>query len=129
MSALEALPDPVDHIEDLELRALLSLEIAYSTQAICLGYRARRQLSQYLRSQVLTEAMSKVSMSSLRALIIIAFLDYGDDNIPSTFSLLSVCRRTCEHLGLFRKLLNQIETVSPAQVGPPQLTRQATRPM
>jgi Fungal Zn(2)-Cys(6) binuclear cluster domain len=117
--ALQALPVPVDHIEDIELRALLSLEIAYSTQAICLGYHGRRRLSQYLRSQVLTEAFSKASMSSLRALIIIAFLDYGDDNIPSTFSLLSVCRRTCEHLGLFQRLLNQIEMASPAQVGPP----------
>ena len=117
--SLEALPDPVDYIEDIELRALLSLEIAYSTQAICLGYHGRARLSQHLRSQVLTEAMSNVSISSLRAMIIIAFLDYGNDNIPSTFSLLSVCRRTCEHLGLFRKLLSQIEAESPARVGPP----------
>jgi hypothetical protein len=118
-SALEALPDPVDQIEDIELRALLSLEIAYSSQAICLGYHGRRRLSLYLRSQVLTEAMSNVSMSSVRALIIIAFLDYGNDNIPSTFSLLSVCRRKCEHLGLFQRLLRQIEAALPAQVGPP----------
>ncbi len=118
-TALEALPTPVDHVEDIELRALLALEIAYSTQAICLGYHGRKRLSQHLRGQVLTEAMSNVSISSLRALIIIAFLDYGDDNIPSVMSLLSVCRRTCEHLGLFRKLLNQIEAESPAQVGPP----------
>ena len=118
-SALENLPSPLDHIEDIELRALVSLEISYSTQAIVLGYRGRRRLSDYLRSQVLTEAMSNVRMSSLRALIIIAFLDYGNDNIPSTMSLLSVCRRTCEHLGLFRKLLSQIEAESPAQIGPP----------
>ena len=118
-TALEALPTPVDYIEDIELRALLALEIAYSTQAIILGYHGRRRLSQHLRAQVLTEAMSNVSISSLRALIIIAFLDYGDDNIPSVMSLLSVCRRTCEHLGLFRKLLTQIEAESPAQVGPP----------
>ena len=117
--ALAALPTPVSHIEDIELRALLSLGISYSTQAITLGYEGRRRLSQYLRSQVLTEALSTVSMSSVRALIIIAFLDYGTDNIPSTFGLLSVCRRTCEHLGLFRKLLSQIQMASPAQIGPP----------
>jgi hypothetical protein len=116
---LEMLPDPIDYVECIELRALLALEIGYSTQAISLGYRGRQRLSQYLRSQVLSEAMSKASMSSIRALLVIALLDYGNDNISSTFSLLSVCRRTCEHLGLFRRLLSQLSTTNPTQVGPP----------
>lgn len=119
IEAVSNLPTPVDDIEDLELRAVLALELSYSTQAICLGYHGRRRLSQYLRSQVLAEAISQPSLSSVRALIIIGLMDYGTDNIASTSSLMSVCRRTCEHLGLFQKLLSQIEEESPAQVGPP----------
>lgn len=119
LSAVSALPTPVDYVEDIELRAVLALEISYSTQAICLGYHGRHRLSQYLRSEVLSEAMSSPSLSSLRALIIMALMDYGSDNLPSTFSLMSIARRTCENLGIFRKLLNQIEGESPAQVGPP----------
>jgi hypothetical protein len=119
MEALADLPTPIDYIEDLELRAVLALKLSYSTQAICLGYHGRRRLSQHLRSQVLAEAISQPSLSSVRALIITGLMDYGTDNIASTFSLMSVCRRTCEHLGLFQKLLNQIEGESPAQVGPP----------
>ncbi|ETN43660.1 uncharacterized protein HMPREF1541_02819 [Cyphellophora europaea CBS 101466] len=119
MDAAASLPTPVEYIEDIELRAVLALELSYSTQAICLGYHGRRRLSQYLRSQVLTEALSDASLGSVRALVIVGLMDYGADNIASTFSLLSVCRRTCEHLGLFKKLLSQIQGESPSQVGPP----------
>ena len=118
-AAIEDLPTPIDSIDDIELRAVVAIKLSYSSLAITLGYRGRHRLSQYLRSQVLTEAMSQPSLSSVRAMLIIAFLDYGNDMIPSTFSLLSVCRRTCEHLGLFPHLLQQMEQESPAQVGPP----------
>jgi hypothetical protein len=119
LEAASALQAPVEYIEDIELRAVLALEISYSTQALTLGYKGRRRLCQHLRGQVLSEAMSNVALSSVSALIIIAFMDYGDDNLSSTFSLLSVCRRTCEHLGLFRRLLSQIQETSPSMVGPP----------
>ncbi|RVX67985.1 hypothetical protein B0A52_08395 [Exophiala mesophila] len=117
--ALEALPSPMTHIDDVVLRAVISLQIAYSSQAICLGYHGRYRLSQYLRGQVLNEALSKASLSSLQALLVIAILDCGTDNIDSTFSLLSVCRRMCENIGLFRKLLDLMADQNPAQVGPP----------
>lgn len=110
---------PVTHIDDIVLRAMTALQISYSSQAICLGYHGRYRLSQYLRSQVLSEALSKAALSSLQSLLIIAILDYGADNIPSTFSLMSVCRRMCENIGLFRKLLSQMEHQSPTQIGPP----------
>lgn len=60
-------------------------------------------------------------MNSLQALLIIAILDYGSDDIPSTFSLLAICRRMCENIGTFRQLLNRIEGELPAQVGPPAM--------
>ncbi|KIX92364.1 uncharacterized protein Z520_11972 [Fonsecaea multimorphosa CBS 102226] len=119
--ALDALPLPLTHIDDVVLKAVIALQIAYSSQAICLGYNGRYRLSQYLRSQVVNEAFSKASLKSLQALLIIAILDYGSDNLPSTFSLLAVCRRMCENIGLFRKLLNQMQLQSPAQVGPPAI--------
>lgn len=118
-AALDALPDPLTHIDDVVLKAVIALQIAYSSQAIGFGYRGRHRLSQYLRSQVVNEAFSNPSLSSLQALLIIAILDYGSDNIPSTFSLLAVCRRMCENIGVFRKLQNQMELQSPAQIGPP----------
>lgn len=117
--ALHALPSPVSHIPDVVLRAVIALEIAYSSQAICLGYKGRRRLSLYLRSQVLVEAMAKPSLDSIQALFIIAILDYGSDDIPSTFSIMAMCRRMGEHIGTFRQLLKRIESQSPAQVGPP----------
>ncbi|KPI43234.1 uncharacterized protein AB675_7035 [Cyphellophora attinorum] len=117
--ALASLPDPVDAIDDIELRAVLALEISYSTQALSLGYHGRTRLSQYLRGDVVTEAMAHPSISSLRALQIMALMDYGSDNIPSTFSLMSICRRMCENLGMFEKLRAQLEARSPAQIGPP----------
>ncbi|KIX05509.1 uncharacterized protein Z518_06381 [Rhinocladiella mackenziei CBS 650.93] len=119
--ALEVLPMPLSHIDDVVLKAVIALEIAYSSQAIGLGYHGRHRLSRHLRSQVVDEAFSKPSLNSLQALLIIAILDYGADNIPSTFSLLSVCRRMCENIGLFRKLLNQMALQSPAQIGPPAI--------
>ncbi|KAK6385880.1 hypothetical protein LTS17_001452 [Exophiala oligosperma] len=118
-AALEDLPHPLTYIPDVVLKAVIALQVNYSSQAICLGYHGRLRLSQYLRSQVINEAFSKPSLTSLQALLIIAILDYGSDNIPSTFSLLSVCRRMCENIGLFRKLLNQMAMQSPAQIGPP----------
>jgi hypothetical protein len=117
--ALGDLKEPVEYIDDIELRAVISLQLQYSSQAIVLGYKGRIRLSQHLRSQVMAEAMATPSTSSVRALLIVAFLDYGNDNIPSVFNILSMCRRTAEHLGLFRQLLNQIEHESPGQVGPP----------
>ncbi|KAK5954606.1 hypothetical protein OHC33_004328 [Knufia fluminis] len=118
-SSLRALPNPVDHIPDVALRAVITLKITYSSPAIALGYRGRRRLSMHLRSQVLVEAMAKPSLGSIQALFIIALLDCGSDDIPSTFNIMSMCRRTGEHIGLFRQLLLRIESLSPAQVGPP----------
>ncbi|KAJ4518881.1 hypothetical protein HRR75_002556 [Exophiala dermatitidis] len=120
-NALDNLPLPLTHIDDLVLKAVLALQIKHSSQAICLGYHGRLRLSDHLRSQVINEAFSKACLSSLQALLIIAILDYGADNIPSTFSLLSVCRRMCENIGLFRKLLKQMEVENPAQIGPPAI--------
>jgi hypothetical protein len=120
-TALDALPVPLTHIDDVVLKAVIALQLAYSSQAICLGYHGRHRLSQYLRSQVINEAFSKASLKALQALLVVAILDYGSDNIPSTFSLMSVCRRICENIGLFRKLLNQMQTQSPTQVGPPAM--------
>ena len=120
--ALQEITEPVEYVEDIELRAVISLQIEHSTQAIVLGYWGRRRLSQHLRSQVMTEAMATPSLGSVRALFITAFLDYGNDNLPSVFNILSMCRRTAEHLGLFRRLLHQIEHESPSQVGPPSRT-------
>ncbi|OAP55493.1 hypothetical protein AYL99_10466 [Fonsecaea erecta] len=119
--ALDDLPLPLTHIDDVVLKAVIALQVAYSSQAICLGYNGRYRLSQYLRSQVMNEAFSKASLKSVQALLIIAILDYGSDNVPSTFSLLAVCRRMCENIGLFRKLLIQMQLQSPAQVGPPAI--------
>ena len=121
-SALQQLAEPVEFIDDLVLRAVVSLQISHSTQAIVLGYKGRHRISQHLRSSVMTEAMSSPSLNSIRALVIIAFLDYGNDNIPSVFNILSMCRRTAEHLGLFGQLLRTIESESPSQVGPPSRT-------
>lgn len=125
-AALEELPTPVTHIDDIVLRAMTALQLSYSSQAICLGYHGRFRLSQYLRSQVLNEALSKATLSSVQSLLVIAMLDYGADNIPSTFSLMSVCRRMCENIGLFRKLLSQMEHQSPTQIGPPALASNKT---
>lgn len=117
--ALQELPTPVTHIDDIVLRAMIALQLSYSSQAICLGYHGRYRLSRHLRSQVLNEGLSKATLSSVQALLIIAILDYGADNIPSTFSLMSVCRRMCENIGLFRRLLSQMQHQSPTQIGPP----------
>jgi hypothetical protein len=119
--ALDELPVPLTHIDDMVLKAVVALQVAYSSQAIILSYHGRYRLSQYLRAQVVEEAFSKPSSRSLQALLVVAILDYGSDNIPSTFSLMSVCRRICENIGLFRKLLNQMQKQSPAQVGPPAI--------
>jgi len=118
-TALADLPDPVDHIPDVVLRAVISMQIAYSSAAISLGYRGRRRLSLHLRSEVLSEALTNFTLSSLQALLVTAILDYGSDDISSTFSLMAVCRRKCEQLGLFRKLLSHIEDQNPSHVGPP----------
>lgn len=117
-ASLNALPDPVDHIPDIVLRALIALRLAYSSQAICLGYEGRRRLSLHLRSQVVMEAMSSPSLKSAQGLHIIALLDYGSDEIPSTFGIMAMARRMGESLGIFRQLLTRIETQSPTQVLP-----------
>jgi hypothetical protein len=117
--ALESLPSPINRIDDIVLRAVIALTVAYSSQAISLGYHGRRRLSLHLRSEVLVEALAKPTSTSLQALLIIAILDWGSDDISSTFSLLSVCRRICEQIGFFRRLMNQIELESPSKIGPP----------
>jgi len=65
------------------------------------------------------EALAKPSSTSLRALLIIAILNWGSDDISSTFSLLSVRRRICEQIGFFRQLINQIELQSLSSIGLP----------
>lgn len=117
-ASLNALPDPVDHIPDIVLRALIALRIAYCSRAIRLGYEGRRRLSLYLRSQVVMEAMGSPSLKSAQGLHIIALLDYGSDEIPSTFGIMAMARRMGESLGIFRQLLTRIETQSPTQVLP-----------
>ena len=117
--ALDSLPSPINRIDDIVLRAVIALTVAYSSQAISLGYHGRRRLSLHLRSEVLVEALAKPNSTSLQALLIIAILDWGSDDISSTFSLLSVCRRICEQIGFFRRLINQIELQSPSSIGPP----------
>lgn len=117
--SLAALPNPVDRIPDLVLRAVIALKVAYSSQAISLGYRGRRRLSLHLRSQVLIEAMARPSVSSIQALWLVALLDVGSDDIPSAQNIMSMCRRIGEQIGIFRQLLQRIKTQSPALVGPP----------
>ena len=115
--SLEQLVAPVEGIDDIVLRALIALSFSHSSAAVIYGYKGRRQVSAHLRADVLVEAMAKVSLDSLQALLIIAVLDYGNDDIPSTWSLLSVCRRLCEQLGLFRRLLTQMqENNTPGQM-------------
>ena len=118
-AALDSLPSPINRIDDIVLRAVIALTVAYSSQAISLGYHGRRRLSLHLRSEVLVEALAKPTSTSLQALLIIAILDWGSDDISSTFSLMSVCRRICEQIGFFRRLMNQIELESPSNIGPP----------
>ena len=65
------------------------------------------------------EALAKPNSTSLKALPITAILDWGSDDISSTFSLLSVCRRIREQIGFFRRLINQIELQSPSSIDPP----------
>lgn len=117
-ASLDTLPDPVDHIPDIVLRALIALRMAYSSQAICLGYHGRRRLSLHLRSQVVMEAMSNPSLKSAQGLHIIALLDYGSDDVPSTFGIMAITRRIGETIGLFRQLLSRIETQSPTHILP-----------
>lgn len=120
-NCLSELPNQVFHIPDLVLRAIIACKIEYSSQAICLGYKGRKRLSLHLRSQVLTDAMASPSLDSIRALFIISLHDFGADNIPSTFNIMSMCRRTGEHIGTYHQLLQGIESQSPQQVGPPSL--------
>lgn len=118
--SLQQLTVPVERIDDIVLRALVALSFSHSSAAIVYGYKGRRQVSTHLRAEVLVEAMAEVSLDSLQALLIIAILDYGNDDIPSTWSLLSVCRRLCEQLGLFRRLLTQMQdNNSPGFMGLP----------
>lgn len=118
-AALDTLPNPINRIDDIVLRAVIALTVAYSSQAITLGYHGRRRLSLHLRSEVLVEALAKPTSTSLQALLIIAILDWGSDDMSSTFSLLSVCRRICEQIGFFRQLISQIELEGPSKIGPP----------
>lgn len=117
--SLAELTVPVEKIDDIVLRALIALSFNHSSAAIQYGYTGRRQVSNHLRAEVLIEAMAKVSLESLQALLIIAFMDYGNDDIPSTWSLLSVTRRLCEQLGLYRRLLLKMQEGSPSQIGLP----------
>ena len=116
---LQNLTWPVRNIDSVVLRAVLAIATPFSSQLINFGYEGRRRLSEYLRAQVLSEALSVVSLSSLQALLIICILDYGFDNISSSWSLLSVCRRLCEQLGLFAVLQTQLEQQTPTSIGPP----------
>ena len=118
-ASLLELSYPVERIPDIVLRAVIALTVSYSSQAISLGYPGRQRLSRHLRSEVLSEALANVSLSSIQALLIIIILDYGSDEVPSSWSLLSVVRRMCEQTGLFRQLLAQIEFQTPTTIGPP----------
>lgn len=117
--SLLGLVQPIEQIECIVLRAVLALTISYSSQVINCGYEGRRRLSRHLRSEVLSEALANVSLKSLQALLIICILDYGSDDVASSWSLLSVCRRMCEQLGLFKVLLSQMELQTPTNIGPP----------
>lgn len=116
--SLDELLDLVDYIPDVVLRAVIALRIAYSSQAISLGYTGRRRLSFHLRSQVLMESMANPTLKSAQALHITALLDYGSDEIPGTLGIMTVVRRMGETIGLFRRLLTMIADQSPAQLVP-----------
>jgi hypothetical protein len=120
--ALDSLASPISRIDDIVLRAVIASTVAYLSQAISLGYHGRRRLFLHLRSEVLVEALAKPNSTSLKALLIIAILDWGSDDISSTFSLLSMCRRIREQIGFFRRLINQIELQSPSSIDPPHET-------
>ena len=72
--SLAALTVPVERIDDIVLRALIALSFNHSSAAIAYGYSGRRQVSSHLRAEVLIEAMAKVSLESLQALLIIAIM-------------------------------------------------------
>lgn len=72
--SLAALTIPVEKIDDIVLRALIALSFNHSSAAIAYGYNGRRQVSSHLRAEVLIEAMAKVSLESLQALLIIAIM-------------------------------------------------------
>ena len=72
--SLAALTVPVERIDDIVLRALIALGFNHSSAAIAYGYSGRRQVSSHLRAEVLIEAMAKVSLESLQALLIVAIM-------------------------------------------------------
>jgi hypothetical protein len=72
--SLAELTVPVERIDDIVLRALIALSLNHSTAAIRYGYNGRRQVASHLRAEVLIEAMAKVSLESLQALLIIAVM-------------------------------------------------------
>ena len=118
-ASLDSLQAPVSYVDDLVLRSVLALTISFYSQAIGLGYSGRQRLSSYLRAEVLAEAIAQASVSSLQALLIVAVMDYGYDEVPSAWAILSVCRRLCEQLGLFRRLSAQTEYQTAANADVP----------
>ena len=100
LTALEEQLKYHDEIPNIVLKALVSLTVSHSSQAIVFGYESRRRTCERLRSQVLSTAIGQSSLETLQALLVIAIYDYGYDNFPSAWNLLSICKRICETKGL-----------------------------
>ena len=76
---------------DVLVKAIAACTVKHSTAAIILGYSGRRQLSNLLRSQVLSAIGRGPSLKLLQALVVIAVLDCGAGNLDDLRKQVDCC--------------------------------------
>jgi hypothetical protein len=89
-----------------------------------LSDHGRQRLVLYFRRQVVEEAMGRLSLQSLQALLIITIFDYGAGRFSESWNLVSLCKGMAMQLGL-RDLIQddrskKIFTVPPRMLSQPR---------
>ncbi|PVH93907.1 hypothetical protein DM02DRAFT_573723 [Periconia macrospinosa] len=103
------------------LKAIVAVTIINTYQSESLTEEQRGRLSSDLRSQVVMQAISHLSLQSLQAVLIIALRDYGKGMLTEFWNLIALAKRMGTQLGLRDLVANHCDNYNQLSTIPPRM--------
>ncbi|KAF2476285.1 uncharacterized protein BDR25DRAFT_64879 [Lindgomyces ingoldianus] len=121
LEVLQTSPILGSTVHYIVFKAIAAVTIPHSYHSDSLTNEQRRQCSDDLRSQVLMEAISQLSLQSLQAVLILTIRDYGAGRISEFWNLVALAKRMGTQLGLRDLVAHQYNNFNKASPIPPRM--------
>ncbi|KAF2241666.1 hypothetical protein BU26DRAFT_524829 [Trematosphaeria pertusa] len=121
LEVLQTSPILASTVHYIVFKAVAAVTIPHSYHSDSLTNDQRRTLSDDLRSQVVMEAISQLSLQSLQAVLILTIRDYGAGRLSEFWNLIALAKRMGTQLGLRDLVANQCDNFHQISTIPPRM--------